>query len=163
MSVTQQQMSEEALKGVMEGVFSGMGLGEASGISKETIEAGYGLAFSLYNSGNFKDAETMFQALVIYDHTDSRHWMGLGGCRQMNGKLELAIESYNMAAFQSALSDPAPMLHSGLCYLKLGDKENAAALFEAISCVGDEKNEAHRACKERALAMLDLLKKEGAA
>lgn len=163
MSGTEQQINEEHIKGMLEGVFSGMGLGEAAGISKETLEAGYALGHSLYNSGNFKDAETMFQALSIYDHTDARHWMGLGGCRQVNGKLELAIDAYNMAAFQGAFTDPTPLLHSGLCYLKLGDKENAGALFESISCVGDEKNNEHRACKERALAMLELLKKGGAA
>jgi type III secretion system low calcium response chaperone LcrH/SycD len=157
------EMNKEELDVFLEGVFAGLPLGEAAGVTKETVEAGYGLAFSLYNSGNFKDAETMFQALCIYNHTDERFWMGLGGCRQMNNNLDGAIDAYGMATFMDALAGPAPSVHAGLCYLKKGDKENARALFDAAVELGDPQNSEHQAYHDRARAMLDLLKKEGKA
>ena len=150
------------MNGIVDAVLEGATLGEAGGISKETLEAGYGLAFSLYNSGNFKDAETMFQALTIYNHQDERFWMGLGGCRQMGGNLDGAIDAYGMATLSGAMSGPAPLVHAGLCYLKKGDKENAGALFDAAIVLGDAKNAEHRTYQERARAMLDLLKQDSA-
>jgi len=156
-------MNQEQMNAFLEGVFSGLPLGEAAGVNKETIEAGYGLAFSLYNSGNFKDAETMFKALCLYNHQDERFWMGLGGCRQMNGNLDGAIEAYGMATLWGALGSPAPSVHAGLCCLKKGDKEDARALFDAAAELGDPQNQEHRAYHERARAMLDMLKQEGQA
>jgi len=156
-------MTAEQLDVFVEAVFSGRPLCEAAGVSKEIIEAGYGLAFSLYNSGNFKDAETMFQSLCLYNHQDERFWMGLAGCRQMKGDLDGAIDAYGVAAFMGLLGSPAPSLHAGLCYLKKGDKENAQALFDAAVVLGDPQNQEHKTCHDRARAMLDLLKKGGEA
>jgi type III secretion system low calcium response chaperone LcrH/SycD len=153
-------MSQEELNAFVEGVFSGLSFGEAAGIGKETLEAGYGLAFSLYNAGNFTDAETLFKALCLYNHQDERFWMGLAGCRQMNGNLDGAIDAYGMATFCGNLGNPAPSVHAGLCYLKKGDKENARALFDAAVELGDADDREHRAYHDRARAMLDLLAKE---
>ncbi|MDR2891995.1 MAG: SycD/LcrH family type III secretion system chaperone [Deltaproteobacteria bacterium] len=158
--MTQQaEMTKEQLDVFLEGVQSGLSVADAAGVDKDTIEAGYGLAFSLYNSGNFKDAETMFQALCIYNHLDERFWMGLAGCRQMNGKLDEAIDAYGMATLHGALQDPAPSVHAGLCYLKKGDKQNARALFDAAIEFGDPANKEHKAYHDRARAMLDLISK----
>jgi type III secretion system low calcium response chaperone LcrH/SycD len=153
-------MSTEELNALVDGVLSGLSVGEAAGISKETLEAGYGLAFSLYNSGNFTDAETLFKALCLYNHQDERFWMGLGGCRQMGGNLDGAIEAYGMATFCDNLGSPAPSVHAGMCYLKKGDKENARALFDAAVELGEAENKEHRAYQDRARAMLDLLATE---
>ena len=156
-------MNKEQLDAFLEGVFRGLSMGEAAGVNKETIEAGYALAFSLYNAGNFKDAETMFRALCIYNHQDERFWMGLGGCRQMNDDLDGAIDAYGMATFMGTLSSPAPSVHAGLCYLKKGDKENARALFDAAVELGEPGNNEHRAYHDRARAMLDMLAQGGQA
>jgi type III secretion system low calcium response chaperone LcrH/SycD len=156
------QLSGAQLQAVMDGVMRGLSLGEAAGVRKETIEAGYGLAHTLYNSGNFKDAETMFNALVIYDHQDERFWMGLGGCRQMNGNLDGAIDAYGMATLMGAMGSPAPAVHAGLCCLKKNDKENARALFDGALELGDSGNPEHKHYHDRARAMLDLLKQGGA-
>jgi type III secretion system low calcium response chaperone LcrH/SycD len=153
-------MGPEEMERFVEAVFNGVSLGEAAGIKTETIEAGYGLAYSLYNSGNFTDAETMFKAQGRYNHQDDRFWMGLGGCRQINGDLDGAIDAYGMATLLGSLTSPAPALHAGLCYLKKGDKENAHALFDAAVELGDVSNKEHQAYHDRARAMLDLLSKE---
>ena len=59
-----------------------------------------------------------------------------------------------MAGVAGALKDPAPFFYGGLCYLKLGDGENAAASFRAALGLGDESILAHKNCHERIRALL---------
>ena len=153
------KFSQEELTAMMDELLSGATVGDVINIGQDNIEAGYGLAYSLYTAGNYKDAETMFKGLCIYDHTDARFWMGLAGCRQMNGNLPSAIDAYAYATYASALADPSPAVHGGLCYLKLGDKENAVNLFKSALEMGKEGNSEHAAYHQRAKAMLDMLGK----
>jgi type III secretion system low calcium response chaperone LcrH/SycD len=150
----------EILEAIFDGLSKGATLGDAAGISVETLEAGYGLAYNLYGAGNYADAEKVFSALCIYNHQDVRFWMGLGGSRQAGGNLEDAINAYNMASIVSALGDPAPSVHAGLCYLKQGDTESAAALFDAALEFGQPDNTLHQSYRERARALLDQIRKE---
>lgn len=153
------KFSQEEMSAMMDGLLAGATIGDVVNIGQDNIEAGYGLAYSLYSAGNYKDAETMFKALCIYDHNDVRFWTGLAGCRQMNGDLEAAIDAYGFACYAGALGDPAPAVHGGLCYLKLGDKESAAGLFKAALEMGKADNSEHASYHERARAMLDMLEK----
>lgn len=150
----------EVIEAIYEGLSRGATVGDIAGISAETLEAGYGLAYNLYGAGNYTDAEKLFSALCIYRHQDTRFWMGLGGSRQADGNLAGAIDAYNMASIASALSDPAPSVHAGLCYLKQGDTENAAALFDAALEFGQPDNSLHQSYRERARALLDQIRKE---
>lgn len=156
---TNPEFSQEDINIMLDGLLSGATIGDVVNMDPGVLEAGYGLAYSLYNAGNYKDAETMFKALCIYDHTDERFWMGLAGCRQMNGDLAGAIDAYAYGAYAGGLGNPAPAVHGGLCYIKLGDKENAISLFKAALEMGDKDNSENRAYHERAKAMLEMLEK----
>ncbi|MDR2450678.1 MAG: SycD/LcrH family type III secretion system chaperone [Candidatus Accumulibacter sp.] len=149
----------DVVDAILEGLSRGATLGDAAGINAATLEAGYGLAYNLYNAGSYADAEKLFSALCIYDHQDTRFWMGLGGSRQAGGNLAGAIDAYNMASIASALGDPAPSVHAGLCYLKQGDAENAAALFDAALEFGQPDNSLHQSYRERAQALLEQIRK----
>ena len=153
------EFSQEDLAAMMDGLHAGATIGDVVNIGQDNLEAGYGLAYSLYSAGNYKDAETMFKALCIYDHTDVRFWMGLGGCRQVNGDLVAAIDAYACGSYAGALGDPAPAVHGALCYMKLGDRENAVNLFKAALEMGNPDNSEHAAFHTRAKAMLDMLEK----
>ena len=156
---TNVEFSQEEINAMMDGLLKGATVGDVVNVSQETLEAGYSLAYSLYNAGNYKDAETLFKALCIYDHTDERFWIGLAGCRQMKGDLTGAIDAYAFGAYAGGLSSPAPAVHGGLCYMKMNDKDNAIGLFKAALGMGDAKNSEHKAYHERAKAMLDMLEK----
>ncbi|MDR2637109.1 MAG: SycD/LcrH family type III secretion system chaperone [Zoogloeaceae bacterium] len=149
----------EIIDAIFEGLSKGATLGDAAGVTVETLEAGYGLAYNLYNAGNYTEAEKLFSALCIYNHQDTRFWMGLGGSRQAGGNLAGAIDAYNMASIASALGDPAPSVHAGICYLKQGDTENAAALFDAAQEFGQPDNSLHQSYRERARALLEQIRK----
>jgi type III secretion system low calcium response chaperone LcrH/SycD len=154
-----ESVTPEVIEAILDGLSKGATISDAAGIKTETLEAGYGLAYNLYNAGNYKDAEKLFAALCIYNHNDSRFWMGLGGARQADNDLSGAIDAYNMASIAGALGDPAPSVHAGLCYLKLGDKENAAALFDAALEFGQPDDSLHKSYREQAQALLDQIRK----
>jgi type III secretion system low calcium response chaperone LcrH/SycD len=155
----QANISETDLETIFNAIGKGSTIGDVAGLSQNALEAGYGLAFNLYSAGNYADAEKLFSALCVYDHHDERFWNGLAGSRQAIGNLEGAIDAYNMATVASALGDPAPSVHAGLCYLKLGDAENASALFNAAVGLGKPDNSEHQAYRERAQSMFDLIAK----
>jgi type III secretion system low calcium response chaperone LcrH/SycD len=142
---------------IIEGLAQGLTIGDIVGLDQENLEAGYGLAFNLYNAGNFKDAETLFSGLCLYEHNDERFWMGLAGSRQALGNYAGAIDAYGMACYASALNDPAPTVHAGLCYLQLGDRENARALFDAALELGKAEDATVEAYHKKAQAMLELI------
>ena len=132
----------------------GATLADVFNISRDALESAYAYAYNLYKAGNCKDAESMFRGLCLYDGNDPRFWMGLAGCLQAREAYQLAIDTYGMAGVAGALKDPAPFYHGGLCYLKLGDGENAAASFRAALGLGDESIPAHKTCHERIRALL---------
>jgi type III secretion system low calcium response chaperone LcrH/SycD len=154
-----ESLTPEQVDAFLDGLAKGATIGEIAGLSSDALEASYSLAYNLYNTGKYTDAEKLFSALCIYSHNDARFWMGLGGCRQAGNNLEGAIDAYNMATVTGALSDPGPSVQAGLCYMKLNDHENAAALFDAALEFGQAGNVAHQAYRERARAMLDMIRK----
>ena len=50
----------------------GATLADVFNISKDTLESGYAYAYNLYKAGNYKDAESMFRGLCMYDGDDPR-------------------------------------------------------------------------------------------
>lgn len=140
----------------------GATLADVFNISKEALEAAYAHAYNLYTAGNYKDAETMFRGLCLYCGDDPRFWMGLAGCLQAREAFQQAIDTYGMAGVAGGLKDPAPFFHGGMCYLKLGDGENAAASFRAALGLGDDSVPAHKACHDRIRALLASLTQAGA-
>ncbi len=146
--------TEEEFDDVRSALEKGATLADVFNISKDALESGYAYAYNLYKAGNYKDAETMFRGLCMYGGDDPRFWMGLAGCLQAREEYQLAIDTYGMAGVAGALKDPTPFYYGGVCYLKMGDGENAAASFRAALGLGDEADPAHKACHERIRALL---------
>ena len=121
------------------------------------IYALYSLGYNLYTSGNYKDAETVFSGLCLYDHNDPRFWMGLAGSRQANGKYQEAVDAYGLCSAMGALASPVPLLQAGMCYLKMGDREKAQGAFVVALSMGEEGNPEHDAARGKASAMLAIL------
>ena len=149
--------TEEEFDTMRSALEKGATLADVFNISKEAMESAYAYAYNLYKAGNYKDAESMFRGLCLYDGDDPRFWMGLAGCLQAREAYQLAIDTYGMAGVAGALKDPSPFYYGGLCYLKLGDGENAAASFRAALGLGDESIPAHKTCHERIRALLESL------
>ncbi|MBQ8173275.1 MAG: SycD/LcrH family type III secretion system chaperone [Mailhella sp.] len=159
MSEQQNDLTAEQHSAIVEAVQKGRTLADATSMKREDIENLYALAYNLYTSGNYKDAEVVFQALCLYDHKDVRFWTGLAGCRQAGGDLRRAIDAYAMAGTAGLLKDPAPFLHAARCYIQLGEKENAAAAIKGMLEIGDDSNVEHAKAHAMGRALLALLEK----
>ncbi len=153
LNITQQDIDT-----LLEGLMGGLTLGELAGVSEESIEALYGLAYNLYAAQNFKDASVVFQALSLYKHNDYRFLMGLAACTQALHEYDKAVEFYTYAILTSQFSEPEPFYYSAYCFLKLEQKEAAVEALQFIADIGEEGNAAHTELKVKAEELLRQLK-----
>lgn len=131
---------------------------EIQGISDESMDAIYSIAYNLYQNSKYEDAHKVFQFLCFYDHYEKKYWMGLAACRQMLKKYQEAVDAYGFAAMLDT-DDPKVPLYAADCLLASGNKEHAQfALESVVEFSGD--NKAHKNLKERAEAILGLIKDE---
>ena len=70
---------------VAELIANGASIGSLIGMDEERLEILYAVAYSLYNSEKYDEAVKVFRALCVYDGTQVRFWIGLGGCLQPIG------------------------------------------------------------------------------
>ena len=127
------EYTQEELETMVKAVLNGATIGDVCNVSQDMLESLYSLGYNLYTSGNYKDAETVFSGLCLYDHNDPRFWMGLAGSRQANGKYQEAVDAYGLCSAMGALASPVPVLQAGMCYLKMGDREKALRLAEELA------------------------------
>tara|TARA_B100001248_G_scaffold241598_1_gene208388 strand:- start:61470 stop:61970 length:501 start_codon:yes stop_codon:yes gene_type:complete len=128
---------------------------EVQGISDESMDAIYSIAYSLYQNSKYEDAHKVFQFLCFYDHYEKRYWLGLAACRQMLKEYEGAVDAYGFAAFLDT-DDPKIPLYAADCLLASGDKERAQhALESVVEFAGNKKD--HKSLKERAQNILGLI------
>lgn len=146
-----QQLSEL----VIECMVDGIPLSVIKGYTDDEIEAAYNVAYNLYQQQKYKDAEKLFTFLMMHDHTDSRFSIGLGGCYQLTGDYEKAINMYSCAALIDA-TNPIPAFHACECYIALKDWEGAKKSIDAIKIVceatADETNHSELLTKIAALS-----------
>ena len=136
----------------------GASLGDLVGLDKDKLEVMYAYAYNLYSSGQYSDAEKIFRALVVYDGSVIKYWIGLAACRENQKAFREAAELYAMGATMGGLDDPEPMYYSALCRLKADQKENAIAALEFIDLMGKGSKPHDLQIKAKAKALLETLK-----
>lgn len=130
-------------------------LKDLRGISDESMEAIYAVAYHLYAAGNFKRALSLFEFLCFYDHFERKYWMALGACRQMLKQYKAAIGCYAYAAMLD-VDDPQPHFNAGDCYMALGEKNPAKMAFQAVLSAAN-KDQKYKTMRERAQSLLDMM------
>lgn len=130
-------------------------LREQLGLSDGQMEALYGVAYGLYQTGRHQDALRVFSMLTSMDPYQYRFVLGTASCFQLLEEPMLAALTFQLAG-SLAPAEPAPMLHTAECLLKLRDKDGArAALDETIKRAGDQPQ--HQPMRRRAEVMRDQL------
>ncbi len=131
-------------------------LRELKDMSDDSMEAIYSVAYNLYQSGKYDEAQKIFQFLCFYDHLNRKYFMGLGACQQMMKKYEQAIEIFSFASLLDS-DDPRPILYMGDCHLAMGNKDNAKAAYEKTikECEGKGEYSDDKARAENMLENLD--------
>ena len=124
-------------------------LGEARGISADSLEGLYGLAYGDYQEGRYAEAESAFRLLCLYDHENPKFWTGLGYARRQLGDHGGAAGALSLADTYAEVPDPERYLVLAECFLAAGDADAARACAQAV--VDTARDEA---TKERARVIL---------
>ncbi|AXM95534.1 SycD/LcrH family type III secretion system chaperone [Pseudomonas plecoglossicida] len=123
------------------------------GISQDSLDQMYSLAFNHYQVGKWREAHTLFQGLCALDHYDTRFFLGLGACRQQLGMFQAAIESYTYGALID-IKDPRFPFYAGECQLQLDDLEAAESGFYSAGLLASADAK-YSALARRAEGMLE--------
>ncbi|MGB0361257.1 MAG: tetratricopeptide repeat protein, partial [Endozoicomonas sp.] len=101
-------------------------------ISQSQLDEAYKVAFTQFNSGQYKDAVTIFRHLCLMDHTCHRYFLGLGMSLFQLSRFDLAIAALSYAE-KLDLKDPRASLIMGKCFKEMNQKPLALkALAESI-------------------------------
>lgn len=126
-------------------------------IPETHAEALYSIAYSLYESGQYKKAADMFRLLVMMNTFEYKYVFGLAASLQKAEEYFFSATAYMMAATLDT-SCPLPHFHSSECYMKMNDPASACiALSLAIDASG--KQEKYAVLKERCILAKNKLSK----
>lgn len=128
----------EIVKNIVDSIAEGATFKDIKHLSDETFEAVYNIAYSMYQSGKVKKAETLFKFLCLNDHYGLKYFMGLAACQQAQKRYEAAIATYSYALMLDS-EEPQLPLQAANCHLALGNYEAAASGYHAAKLFGQKK------------------------
>ena len=96
----------------------------------------YRQAYSLYKYGRYRQAEPLFQLLVLAEPDQGRNWVALGAVQKKLGKYEKALNTF-VAAIQRGIRNPWLPLHAAECQMRFKRCGRALVhLNQALDCLG---------------------------
>ncbi len=112
---------------------------QAIGLSDDAMEAIYSHAYRLYNSGRFKDSQTLFQFMMMLNPLEKKYALGSAASFHMMKDYPRATSVYALCAALDP-TDPMNFYYASDCYLQMGKIEHAlATLKTAMERSGDKK------------------------
>ena len=111
---------------------SGGTVRQHQGITDEEMDLLYSTGYNFYTTGNYADAEKVFQYLVYLDHVNQKYWQALGSALQARRDFARAATAYSFAGFLD-LTNPQPQYYAAQCFLALGDDASALAALDGIA------------------------------
>lgn len=122
----------EATRLLLEGLQAGATIKDLKGVSSDTLEGVYALAYRFYQNGQLEEAETFFRFLCLYDFYNAEYALGMGAVLQLKRDYDKAISMYAVAQALD-LQDDRAIFHVGQCQLALGRLSKARDCFEAVA------------------------------
>jgi len=123
--------AEEVMEAALKAALSANSMQDLCGLSSEMMDSIYAHAYSLYQSNQLDQAESIFRFLCIYDFHNIDYSLGLGAVYQLKKDYQKAIEIYS-AAYIIGNNDLRPVFHAGQCCLISEDTERARQCFELV-------------------------------
>lgn len=133
----------------------GKSIAEMFKIPKESLEAGYALATSLYSSGRYKDAEVMFYTLCQYEENNPKNWLGWGCCLEKRGLYPQSVFCFARAADLATPLNPKPLYLLAVCCCNMKEFDAARKALSLAVDAGDEKNTADKRYRSLSKDLLD--------
>ena len=109
-------------------------------IPEKNLEIIRYLAFSSYNSGDIEKASQLYQLLCLYEHTNSKNFLGAGICQQKEEQYEDAINSY-MTAIMLNNDSYSTYFNLSQCLFALGETKLATEALDQIINIGKRNPE----------------------
>lgn len=128
------------------------------GIEDEKMEALYGQAYILYNTGKYRDAIGLFRILIMLDPTEARYLMGLAASFHLLKEYRNAIDTY-MICLALEPRNPVPLFHLSDCYYQIDDKASALVTLEMAVKRAENRSE-FQILKDRALLNMASIRKD---
>lgn len=116
---------------LIEAIQNGATLKDVNGVSNETMNDVYKLAYDFYHHGKLNDAESLFRFLCIYDFYNPEYAMGLAAVYQLKKDYQKAIDFYALA-YSLSNNDYRPMFYAGQCNLMQRRAVQARKCFEIV-------------------------------
>lgn len=117
---------------LLNAIQSGATLRDVHGVSGDTMQDIYKLAYEFYHHGKLDDAESLFRFLCIYDFYNPEYAMGLAAVFQLKKNYAKAIDFYALA-YSLSKEDYRPMFYAGQCNLMLRQAAQARKCFEIVN------------------------------
>lgn len=133
-----ENLSKEVLIKMMEN--PGMTIKDATGISEESLEEVYSLAYTYYTQGKYQESIALFEFLAGTSPTVYKYAFGLGASHHQ-------IQNYEEAAIAFFISlqldpeNPIPAYYVTDCMLKQNLNEEAEELAELTSSICGKRPE----------------------
>ena len=102
----------------------GMTLREATGVSDETLEEIYSLAYGFYNQGRYEESIALFQLLAGCAPTHYKYVLGLASSYHQINAYEEAAAGF-LLALQLEVTNPIPAYYAADSFLKREMQEEA--------------------------------------
>lgn len=133
---------EQYSDNLIEAIQNGATLKAVNGVSNETMNDVYKLAYDFYHHGKLNDAESLFRFLCIYDFYNPEYAMGLAAVYQLKKDYQKAIDFYALA-YSLSKDDYRPMFYAGQCNLMQRRAVQARKCFEIVvsRCTDDALNQ----------------------
>lgn len=127
-------------KEVLEQMEEGMTLQEATGVSNETLEEIYSLAYGFYNQGKYKESAALFEFLAGASPTTYKYVLGLASSYHQLGAYEEASAGF-FIALNIESDNPIPAYYIMDCFLKQNLLEEAEEFAELTIEICEDRPE----------------------
>jgi len=117
----------------------GVLLKDIMGISDDTMNELYSIAYYLFQSGQYMKAGDIFKNLMMLDTSSYRYALGMGACLEKLGDSFSAIKAYTLAYINNS-TNPIPLYHAAECCMTINNKQGASDyLKQVIAVAGNNK------------------------
>ncbi|MCC5832231.1 MAG: SycD/LcrH family type III secretion system chaperone [Chlamydiales bacterium] len=137
--LTKEGASAVATK-ILERLEKGMTLKDATGISDQSLEEIYSLAYGYYNQGKYKESASLFQFLASCSPNIYKFVLGLASSYHQLGIYQEAVAGFYIA-LEIEPDNPIPAYYITDCFLKQGLYEEAAEVTEVTIFICENRPE----------------------
>lgn len=105
-------------------------------LPRQAMEGLYAMAHAAYSVEDYAQAESLFQAMVLFASADPRGWLGLAGACEAQRKWGDAVRGYAVVMGLTP-GDPVAPFRMGVCLMAMGLPEQAQGAFETAREAGE--------------------------